>query len=54
MTPTPEQITNYTEDEALRQQTIGVRADLNNSLTLELLDSNGNVLVRSLPIAEEK
>ena len=49
MTPTDEQITNYTEDEALRQQTISKRSDLNNSLTLELLDSNGNVLVRNLP-----
>ena len=49
MTTTEEQTNNYTEDDALRDQTATYRSELNESLTLELLDSSGNVLDRSLP-----
>ena len=48
MTPSNQQLTDYPEDSALKNQTIEERANLNSSLTLELLDSSGAVLARSL------
>lgn len=49
MTTTQEQTNNIQDDEQLRETVISYRSDINRSLTLELLDSSGNLIGRSLP-----
>ena len=46
-TPSDQQLIDFTEDEALRDEEINVRSNLNNNLKLELIDENGLVVAES-------